>query len=135
MSKWTKVWTFVFKKDFNKRDLEKKNHKIGSAWVYVGLDRESKMVLAYHVGRRTTEDACEFMKKLRAATSGEMTIYTDGFQPYPTAVYSAFLYDNHLAALPDFLDRPAVVVRNNGQVGMLHETDAVDYARACTNQV
>lgn len=129
------VWTYVFKKDFTKRECEKKNHKIGSAWIYIGLDRATKMILAHHAGRRTTDDACEFMKKLRAATTGHMTVYTDGFQPYPTAVYSAFLYDNDLSALPDFIDKPAVVVRNNGTVGMLHETDAVNYNPACTNQV
>lgn len=129
------VWTYVLKKQFNKTDLEKKNHEVGSQWIYLGIDRSSKLILAFHVGRRTVEDACEFMRKLRAATTGQMTVYTDGFQPYPTAVYAAFLYNNDLSALPDFLENPAVIVRNNGQAGLLHHTEAIDYTRSCTNQI
>lgn len=129
------VWTYVFKKQFSKTDAEKSNHKIGSAWIYIGLDRETKLVLAHYVGRRTLDDAIEFMRRLRRATVGQLTVYTDGFQPYPTAVYAAFLYDNKLELLPDFLESPAVVVRNNGAEGLLHATEAMDYTRSCTNQV
>lgn len=129
------IWTYILKKQFRKTDLEKKNHEVGSQWIYLGIDRTSKLILTFHIGRRTVEDACEFMRKLRAATVGQMTVYTDGFQPYPTAVYAAFLYNNDLSALPDFLENPAVIVRNNGQAGLLHHTEAIDYTRSCTNQI
>ena len=127
------LWTYVFKKNPSQSDLAKRAHKVGSTWIYFGLERESRLICAYHIGRRTLADATAFMQKLRAATVGQLTVHTDGFQPYPTAVYCAFLHEGKIEDLPDFLDNPSMVVRNDGTSGFLHGGEEIDYHNASTN--
>jgi IS1 family transposase len=59
---------------------------VGDAWCFVGMDRESKLVLAWHLGKRSTEATVIFAAKLGEATRGRFQLSTDGFKPYQTAV-------------------------------------------------
>ena len=52
---------------------------MGDAYTFVGLERCSKLALAFHMGRRTSEDASMFTAKLAAAACGEFQLSTDGF--------------------------------------------------------
>jgi IS1 family transposase len=54
------------------------------------MERETKLLLAYHVGRRDPQDTAWFAEKLRKATSGRFQLTTDGFKPYCTAIPEAF---------------------------------------------
>jgi transposase-like protein/IS1 family transposase len=58
----------------------------GDAYCYIGLERTSKLVLAWHLGRRNRWDAHDFMVKLDSATAGRFQLSTDGFAAYPDAV-------------------------------------------------
>ncbi len=44
------------------------------------------MVLAHHVGRRTSDHADAFVEKLDNATEGRFQVITDGFGGYPEAI-------------------------------------------------
>src|SRR6185295_11162885 len=44
-----------------------------------------KLVLAWHLGRRNTWDAHDFIQKLSTATAGDFQLSTDGFNGYPNA--------------------------------------------------
>ncbi len=82
------VWTFVFKKE-SRRGLGDRNyHWIGDAWAFIAIERNTKLVLTFELGRRNTGTAVRFMKKLAAATSVEQgfQLTTDGFPPYNFAV-------------------------------------------------
>jgi hypothetical protein len=46
----------------------------------------NRLVLAWHLGRRTARDTEAFTEKLYQATSGRFQITTDGFKPYVDAV-------------------------------------------------
>ena len=59
---------------------------IGDAWTFVAFERNTKLVLAWHLGRRTVEDTIAFTEKLAHATMGNFQITTDGFTPYRDAV-------------------------------------------------
>jgi IS1 family transposase/transposase-like protein len=62
--------------------------KIGDAYTFVAVERSSKIALAHHLGRRTSEDTHRFMVKLDGATEGRFQLTTDGFDAYPAAVES-----------------------------------------------
>lgn len=84
------VWTFISAKA---KTVERKgitDPDAGDAYCYIGLCRSSKMVLAWHLGRRNTWDAHDFIEKLATATAGNFQLSTDGFNAYPNAVEFAF---------------------------------------------
>jgi transposase-like protein/IS1 family transposase len=57
--------------------------KLGDAYTFVGFERNTKLVLAWHLGRRTFDDTWKFTKKLdRATCDNSFQITTDGFASY-----------------------------------------------------
>ncbi len=58
----------------------------GDAWTFIALERGTKAVLAWHLGRRTGEDTWKFAAKLNRATTGRFQLTTDGFAPYVKAM-------------------------------------------------
>lgn len=81
------IWGFVGKKESRRSFGEKDFHYLGDAWTFIAIDKDTKMVLAFELGKRNTESARKFMRKLAVATSEEQfQLTTDGFQPYLYAV-------------------------------------------------
>jgi IS1 family transposase/transposase-like protein len=89
------LWCFVGMKEKTKVRKGKTDPELGDAYTFIGLERGSKLALAWHLGRRTSDDASRFMAKLSAAAAcpkgkaGEDLPYqltTDGFNAYPEAV-------------------------------------------------
>ncbi|MCH7666879.1 MAG: IS1 family transposase [Acidobacteria bacterium] len=80
------IWGFVGMKE--KTKVKKRIHdaQLGDAYTFVGIERDSKLVLAWHLGRRTALNTDAFMEKLERATSGRFQLTTDGFPAYPDAV-------------------------------------------------
>jgi IS1 family transposase len=70
---------------------EKHNHEgradRGDAYCFVAIERHSKLILTWHLGRRTAEDTEVFTEKLSQATNGRFQLTTDGFAAYPEAVH------------------------------------------------
>jgi IS1 family transposase len=58
----------------------------GDAYCFVAIERNTKLVLTWHLGRRTARDTVAFTEKVNEATSGQFQITTDGFAAYPDAV-------------------------------------------------
>lgn len=65
----------------------------------MGIAAKSKLVLAYHLGRRDGESALKFTTKLHHATSGLFQLTTDGLRAYIEAVEAAFGADIDYAQL------------------------------------
>jgi hypothetical protein len=63
--------------------LEKKTILRLLAYCFIGLERHSKLVLAWHLGRRDRWDTNDFMEKLSTATVGSFQLTTDGLNTYP----------------------------------------------------
>jgi transposase-like protein/IS1 family transposase len=62
-------------------------NKIGDAYTFVGFERNTKLVLTHHLGRRTFEDTWAFVKKLDKATAdSHFQITTDGFAQYGSTI-------------------------------------------------
>jgi transposase-like protein/IS1 family transposase len=58
----------------------------GDAYCYIAMEKSSKLVLAWHLGRRNSWDAHDFIVKLSTATAGTFQLSTDGFNAYPNAI-------------------------------------------------
>lgn len=79
------MWGFVGCKE--KRNVTG-DPKRGDSYCFVAIERNTKLVLTWHLGRRTARDTIAFTEKLEAATSGNFQITTDGFTPYIDAVHT-----------------------------------------------
>ncbi len=78
------MWGFVYcKEKRNKTDDPKR----GDAYCFVGIERNTKTILAWHLGRRTAADTEAFTEKLNEATKGRFQLTADGFAAYPDAVH------------------------------------------------
>jgi transposase-like protein/IS1 family transposase len=85
------IWSFVGMKEKTKAKLGKTDADLGDAYTFLAVERTSKLLLAHHVGRRTSEDASLFAAKLSGAVgAGRFQISTDGFDGYPAALESHF---------------------------------------------
>lgn len=90
------LWCFVGCKERTKRRLGLSDPELGDAYTFVAHERHSKLILSWHLGRRTAEDASTFMAKTAAATSGSFQLTTDGYPGYPAAV------EQHLGGRVDY---------------------------------
>ena len=83
------IWGFVGMKE--KTRVRKNRPEIfGDAWCFTGIERDTKLILAFHVGKRTPEDTMAFANKLNRATSGRFQLTTDGFRPYLNTIPHVF---------------------------------------------
>ena len=80
------IWAYVGCKEKTKGPEQAHDDKRGDAYTFVGIERNSKLVIAWHLGRRTSKDTLEFTEKIRKATVSHFQLTTDGFTPYRDAV-------------------------------------------------
>jgi transposase-like protein/IS1 family transposase len=80
------IWGFVGCKNRHKLNKGITDPHVGDAYTFVGIERNTKLVLAWHLGERGMEDTEAFTEKLHEATSGRFQLTTDGFRPYENAV-------------------------------------------------
>jgi IS1 family transposase/transposase-like protein len=80
------IWGFVGCKNRHKLYKGITDPKLGDAYTFVGIERNTKLILAWHLGERGMEDTEAFTEKLNEATSGYFQLTTDGFRPYENAV-------------------------------------------------
>jgi transposase-like protein/IS1 family transposase len=80
------IWGFVGKKEGHKSDDD--GAEVGAAYCFIGMERTSKLVLAWHLGKRTAKSTDAFIGKLAYATApfNRFQLTTDGFSPYVSAV-------------------------------------------------
>jgi transposase-like protein/IS1 family transposase len=80
------LWTYVRCKQGTRERKKIADPDAGDAYCYIGMERTSKLVLAWHLGRRNGWDAHDFVAKLSTATAGTFQLTTDGLNGYPNAV-------------------------------------------------
>jgi IS1 family transposase len=73
------MWAFVGKKEKRVRPEDDPNY--GDAYTFVAIERNTKLVLNFALGKRNMETTSIFIEGLRHATSGKQKfqITTDGF--------------------------------------------------------
>jgi transposase-like protein/IS1 family transposase len=134
------MWGFVGMKEKAKGNLYKSTDTLGDAYTYVAIERNSKLILAWHLGKRNKQDTLAFILKLRNATEGRFQLTTDGWPSYPDAVERVFGSEINYAQLVkvyaasrDGEQRysPAEVV----DVEVVPRAGMPDYERICTSHV
>lgn len=91
------IWTYVQKKARHVRKGD--SPEIGDQWVFVAIDADTKLVPAFHIGKRQRQDTREFLWNLYARISGRTQITTDGLHHYTAGVPDAFGLDVDFAQL------------------------------------
>jgi transposase-like protein/IS1 family transposase len=79
------LWSFVGKKQKRVRPSDDPN--LGDCYVFVAIERHSKLVLNIAMGKRDQRTTDSFIEGVRHATSRTpFQITTDGFAPYRSAI-------------------------------------------------
>lgn len=63
------IWGYVQKKEGHKWPHEAETAQIGDAYCFVAMERNTKLILTFHLGKRDQKATYAFVGKLRAATS------------------------------------------------------------------
>ena len=84
------IWSFCYAKENNLLRARNAPGGAGDVWTWTALDTDTKLILAYLVGDRTTDAARDLMVDLRSRTVGQVQITTDGLRAYLEAVEEAF---------------------------------------------
>lgn len=90
--------TTVFKKEGH-IPHEKKNGLIGEQYIFVAIDRETKLIPAFHVGKRDHENAVIFLHQLRDRVVNTFQLSTDQWGGYRHSVRAVFGMDVHYAQI------------------------------------
>ncbi len=80
------LWSFVAMKQKTKLRLRPLDEEVGDVYCFVAIERQTKLVLAWHLGKRDAKDTDLFIEKLNQATSGHFQLSTDGWVSYPEAL-------------------------------------------------
>jgi transposase-like protein/IS1 family transposase len=83
------IWTYVGMKEKTKTRKGKVTDRLGDAYCFTAFERDSKLLLAWHLGRRNEQNTAIFIEKVYDAVDGTtnmIQITTDGWAPYPNAI-------------------------------------------------
>lgn len=83
------IWGFVGCKE-KTRIRNNYSAFFGDAYCFTAIERTSKLLVAWHLGKREPADAYIFSDKLRYATAGKFQLTTDGWPAYPGAIRATF---------------------------------------------
>ncbi len=87
------IWTFCGKKDRRKEGKEVNGIERGDQFVFYAIDPETKLIPAWHVGKRDKVNTFEFVKRVKASLNGvKPQVSTDAFAPYRVAIPWLFDY-------------------------------------------
>lgn len=76
------TWTYVLKKSEPNTNPEIDTNPWGDFYIFLGLERETKLLLMPTIGKRSEASTEWFANDLRKSTAGRFQLTTDGFRPY-----------------------------------------------------
>jgi len=92
------IWTYVAKKERHVREDDPA--EFGDQWVYVALDADTKLIPAYYVGKRSSENTQVFMHDVWSRIADHrIQLTTDAYIFYTKAVEQSFGGDADYAQL------------------------------------
>jgi IS1 family transposase len=93
------IWQFCYCKEKNVPAEKKGQFGYGDVWTWTAVDADSKLTIAYLVGRRDAGCAYEFIQDLAGRLANRVQLTTDGLKVYLEAVEGAFGCDIDYATL------------------------------------
>jgi IS1 family transposase len=103
------IWSFCYSKQKNVPKEHIGEFGYGDVWTWTAIDADTKLVMSWYVGDRSTESAYELMRDAAFRIRGRVQLTTDGHHPYLEAVDAAFVGDIDYAMLQKIYDQPAGV--------------------------
>src|SRR5262249_10252064 len=84
------IWSFVGMKE-KTRVIRHASPEFGDSWTWLAIERNTKLILAQHVGQRDAESCWSFLLKLKSAVGkGRFQVTSDGLGAYRNNVPFAF---------------------------------------------
>jgi len=93
------IWSFCYAKAKNVARAKNAPSFAGDVWTWTALDSDSKMILAYDVGDRSTWAAMAFLDNLKERLVNHIQLTSDGHRVYAEAVEAVFAGDVDYAQL------------------------------------
>jgi len=93
------IWSFCYAKKANVPTAKAAPNGAGDAWTWTALDADSKLMVSWHVGDRTVEDATWLLEDVQARIKTRIQLTSDGLGSYPPAVAAVFGIDVDYAQL------------------------------------
>jgi IS1 family transposase len=84
------IWSSVGCKQKNVTVEKMEAGICGDVWTFTAIDAQTKLVIAWMVGRRDAGCATEFLQDVESRLSGRIQLTTDGHKMYLTAVADSF---------------------------------------------
>lgn len=84
------IWSFIAMKE-KTRVARHYGPEVGDSWTFIGIERETKLILAHQCGNRDSDTCWAFLMKLKNAVGvGRFQLTTDGLKAYTNNVPYAF---------------------------------------------
>lgn len=93
------IWSFIYAKNDNVKRAKNAPEEAGDVWTWTAIDADSKLLVSWLVGDRTTDSALRFVDDLRSRLSNRVQLTSDGHRPYLQAVDTVFGEDVDYAML------------------------------------
>ena len=93
------IWSFCYAKAKNVARAKAVPQGAGDVWTWTAIEADSKLIISWEVGDRTSATAIEFMDDLRDRLANRVQLTTDGHKAYLEAVEGAFGGDVDYAQL------------------------------------
>ena len=136
------IWGYCKVKEGHKRPDQYSDNTIGDVWAWVAIERHTKLVLAFTVGRRTLDEAFRLCLKIRRATSPDhrFQLTSDGLQAYRTAVDEMLSDRCDFAQLIKFYSQPIQTEQRYSPPRMVEAVPVAvsgdpDPSKICTSHV
>lgn len=84
------IWSFCYAKKANISKMKTVQPDAGDIWTFTGIDRDSKIIVSWHVGSRSAGAAQQFLQDTAARIDTPVQVSTDAFAGYAGAVAAAF---------------------------------------------
>lgn len=98
------IWTYCKMKSKTAARLGVMDPEAGDAYCFVAIDRDTKLVPAWELGKRTIQTTDAFVERIERAVAGQFQLTTDGLNTYPPSI------GYHLGTRTDY----AVLVKEYG---------------------
>lgn len=135
------IWTFVGKKEaVIKVDERNTNPELGNQYTQIALDPVSKMIPAFHVGKRDSVNTHHFIEDLSRRIDGSTQVSTDAWGPYSPAIARYFGNRATYATITKFYasENPGAGRYAPSRVSGSQITEVLgvpDYSKVCTSYV
>ena len=98
------AWSYIHTKEKRRRSTDPESW--GDCYVWAALDSETKAILNYHVGKRDSVAAYDFIEGLRRRVDGVFQLTTDGLNWYVPVVEEHFGGDVNFAQAVKVFGQP-----------------------------